>query len=309
MSTRPGVTYSVSAVPSDGAINLYVGEDPDYLTQIAQSINFDGAQGLSFTATADATAYIIVAGRSYSGTAFTLSAVTARTAPSGLNDECQVVIDAPELTVGPPPVEGFAAADHCVLYTFPGVTGTSYTATVAGKTEYDNPDLTIASDPDFTAIIDKEETPDDDTIVFTATSDQLYHAAVHSFQDAEYTLSLSVSPSPPPGLTGECASVKDGGVLTVGAPSARDTAAIGQCVLFSFAGAMGTDYTVTMYAMGGDPGMKIANDADFLDLLTTQSTQGGETYTFTAAATQSFFIGVFPTDPMTTGFEIFVTSP
>ncbi len=308
MSTQAGVTYSVSAIPIDGAINLYVGEDPDYLTPIAESINFNGAQGLSFTATADATVYIIVAGRSPEIT-FTLSAVTARTAPSGLNDECQVVIEAPELSVGSPPVEGFAAADHCVLYSFSGVNGTSYTVTVAGKTEYDNPDLTIAGDPDFTTIIDKEETPDDDTIVFTAASDQLYHVAVHSFQDAEYTLSLSVSPAPPPGLTGECASVKDGGVLTVGAPSARDTAAIGQCVLFSFAGTAGTDYTVTMYAMGGDPGMKIANDADFLDLLTTQSTQGGETYNFTAAATQSFFIGVFPTDPMTTSFEIFVTSP
>ena len=97
--------------------------------------------------------------------------------------------------------------------------------------------------------------------------------------------------------------------LTVGATSTRDRAVADQCVLYSFSSTSGNEYTITVFTSGGDPSLRVASDADFNDVLTTEARTGGETYSFTAAANQDFFLAVFPATATATDFEIFVTSP
>jgi hypothetical protein len=68
-------------------------------------------------------------------------------------------------------------------------------------------------------------------------------------------------------------------------------------------------YTVTVFDLGGDPSLKVASDAAFTSVLTTQANTGGETFSFTAAASQDFRLAVFPSAAVEANFEIFVTSP
>jgi hypothetical protein len=307
LDVQGGVSYTISALPSVGSAFLYAAEDPEHIQSLASSTNFSGPQGLTFTAPMTGTVHIAVAGR-VDGTAFSLSAVTAAAPPAGVGAQCDYAVHSGTLTVGGGPAPGFAAADQCNLYTFSGTTGTSYTIRLT-EVGNDNPDLTLATDSAFSAIIQEATTPGGDTIVFTASGDRTFHLAVHGFQSVEYTIEVMVSPAPPAGLAGQCSSVLDDGTLAVGAASVRQSAAPDQCVVYSFAATNGLSYTVTMFTSRGNPGIILADRSDFASLLTTETTAGGEIYTFTAAATQDFYLAVFPETTTTTDFEIFVESP
>jgi hypothetical protein len=307
LAVQAGVTYSLTAAPQPGSVALFVAEDPDHARSLGSSGNFSGPQGLSFTAPATATVYVTVAGR-VDDTSFTVEAVTTSTPPASLAGRCSVAVGSGALTVGGGAVAGFTPADHCDVYTFDGVAGTSYTVTVSGV-DFSNPDITLARDASFSGIIGERTTTDGDAIVFTAPATQAFHLAVHSFQGVEYLIEVEVSPPPPAGMATACKSAKDGGTLTIGAPSTRDSAVADQCVLYSFSGTSGTDYTITVFTTSGDPSLRVASDAGFNDVLTTEARTGGETYSFTAAANQDFFLAVFPATAAGTDFEIFVTSP
>jgi hypothetical protein len=64
-----------------------------------------------------------------------------------------------------------------------------------------------------------------------------------------------------------------------------------------------------MFTSRGNPGLIVADGADFTSMLTNQTTSGGEVYTFTAATTQDFYLAVFAETATTTDFEIFVETP
>jgi hypothetical protein len=90
-----------------------------------------------------------------------------------------------------------------------GTSGTNYTVNVSGITEYDNPDLVVASNATFSTIVDQEATPDDDdTIVFTAAATQTFYLAIYGFQGAQYAIEVNVSPPPPSGLATRCSSAR-----------------------------------------------------------------------------------------------------
>lgn len=307
LAVQAGVTYTLTAVPQSGSVALFVAQDPDHAQSLGGSANFSGPQGLSFTAPATATVYVTVAGR-VDDSSFTVEAVTASTPPAPLAGHCSIAVGSGSLTVGGGAVAGFVPADHCDVYTFNGVAGTSYTVTVSGV-DFSNPDITLASDANFSSIIGEQTSTEDDAIVFDAPATQAFHLAVHGFQGVQYLITVEVSPPPPAGMAADCESAKDGGTLTVGAPATRDSAVVDQCVLYSFSGTSGTDYTITVFTSRGDPSLRVASDADFIDVLTTEARTGGETYSFTAAANQDFFLAVFPATATATDFEIFVTSP
>jgi len=307
LDVQGGFSYTLSALPSAGNVFLYAAEDAEHTQPLGSSTNFSGPQGLTFTAPMTGTAHIAVAGR-VDGTAFSLSAVTAAAPPPGVGTYCDYAVDSGTLTVGGGPAPGFAAADQCNLYTFSGTAGTSYTIRLVGV-DNDDPDLTLASDAAFSAIIEEANTPGGDTIVFTASGNQTFQLAVHGFQGVEYALEVMVSPAPPAGLAGQCSSILDDGTLVVGAPSIRQSAAPDQCVVYSFAAIGGLSYTVTMFTSRGNPGLIVANGPDFSSILTTETTPGGEVYTFTASDMQDFYMAVFPETATTTDFEIFVETP
>lgn len=307
LAVQAGVTYSLVAEPQSGSVALFVAEDPDHAQSLGSSSTIGGPQGLSFTAPATATVYVTVAGR-VDDSSFRVEAVTTLTPPAPLAEHCSFAVGSGSLTVGGGAVAGFVPADHCDIYTFNGVAGTSYTVTVSGV-DFSNPDITLASDASFSGIIGEQTSTGDDAIVFNAPATRAFHLAVHGFQGFEYLITVEVSPPPPAGMARDCKSAKDGGTLTVGATSTRDSAVADQCVLYSFSGTSGTDYTITVFTSGGDPSLRVASDADFIDVLTTEARTGGETYSFTAAADQGFFLAVFPATATATDFEIFVTSP
>ena len=307
LDTLGGVSYTISALPNAGSVFLYASQDAEHTQSLGSSVNFSGPQGLSFTAPTTGTVHIAVAGR-IDGTAFSVSAATAAAPPAGVGSYCDFAVDAGVLTVDGGPASGFAAADQCNLYAFSGTNGTSYTIRLT-EVDNDDPDLTLASDAAFSAIIQEATTPDGDTIVFTASGDQPFYLAVHGFQSVEYTIEVMVSPSPPAGLAGRCSSVLDDGILVVEAPSVRQSAAPDQCVVYSFAAISSLSYTVTVFTSRGNPGLIVADGADFTSMLTNQTTSGGEVYTFTAAATQDFYLAVFAETATTTDFEIFVETP
>jgi hypothetical protein len=307
LDVQGGMSYTISALPSAGNVFLYVAEDAEHAQSLGSSTNFSGPQGLTFTAPTTGTVHIAVAGR-VDGTAFSVSAVTAAAPPPGVGAYCDYAVDNGTLTVGGGPAPGFAAADQCNLYAFSGTNGTSYTIRLT-EVDNDNPDLTLASDSAFSAILQEATTPGGDTIVFTTSGDQPFHLAVHGFQSVEYTIEVMVSPAPPAGLAGQCSSVLDEGVLVVGAASVRQSAAPDQCIVYSFAATSGLSYTVTMFTSRGNPGLIVADGPDFASIFTTETTPGGEVYPFTAAATQDFYLAVFPETVTTTDFEIFVETP
>lgn len=307
LDTVTGVSYTISALPSAGSVFLYAAEDAEHTQSLGSSVNFSGPQGLSFVAPTTGTVHVAVAGR-VDDTAFSLFATTATPPPVGVGSYCDFAVGNGVLTVDGGPVSGFAAADQCNLYAFSGTNGTSYTIRLT-EIDFDDPDLTLASDASFSTIIQEGTTPGGDTIVFTASGDQTFYLAVHGFQSVEYTIEVMVSPPPPAGLSSRCSSALDDGVLVVGAPSVRQSAAPDQCVMYSFAALSGASYTVTMYTTRGNPGLIVADDADFTSMLTTQTTPGGEVYTFTAVATQDFHLAIFAETATTTDFEIFVETP
>ena len=307
LDVQGGVLYTLSALPSDGHVFLYAAEDEEHTASLGSSTNFSGPQGLTFAAPTTGTVHVAVAGR-VDGTAFSLSAATAAAPPAGVGTYCDYAVDSGTLAVGGGPIQGFAAADQCNLYAFGGSAGTSYTIRLTGV-ESDNPDVALASDGAFASIIQEATTPGADTIVFTASGDQTFHLAVHGFQSAEYTIEVMVSPPPPAGLAGRCSSVLDDAGLVVGAPSVWQSAAPDQCVVYWFAATGDLSYTVTMYTSRGNPGLIVAEDSDFSSKLSTETTPGGEVYTFTAAATQAFYLAVFPETATTTDFEILVETP
>lgn len=306
LAVQAGVTYTLAAEPQSGSVALFVAEDPDHAQSLGSS-TIIGPQGLSFTAPATATVHVTVAGR-VDDTSFTVEAVTTLTPPPSLSGHCSFAVGSGSLTVGGGAVAGFVPADHCDIYTFDGVAGTSYTVTVSGV-DFSNPDMTLARDAGFSSIIGEQTGTGGDAIVFEAPATQAFHLAVHGFQGSKYLVTVEVSPTPPTGMAADCSSAKDGGPLTVGAASTRDSAVPDQCVIYSLSGTSGTAYTITMFTSRGDPSLRVASDADFTDILTTEAKTGGETYSFTAAADQDFFLAVFPGTTAKTDFEIFVTSP
>ena len=168
----------------------------------------------------------------------------------------------------------------------------------------------MADDAAFAAIIADEDNFGKDTIVFDAPSTQTYHLAVHGFQAAEFSLEVAESPQPPSGLQTHCSSLLDGGTLQVGGPTVFETAVANQCVSFFFSGTQGTSYTVTVTTSGGDPSLLTASSMDFGNVLSLEESTGGENYAFTAAASQNFYVAVFPTGGgPTTDFQISVSSP
>jgi hypothetical protein len=306
-AAQAGVIYTVTAEPDAGAVGLFASQDFDGLQPLGSSSTTLKPQGLSFTAPATGTAHVAVIGR-VDGTHFRAAVVTTHTAPAALVPRCHLTIDGGTLAVGAVATAGFALSDHCNLYSFAGVAGTSYTVTLTGVDETD-PNMTLARDSNFTNIVAERTTIDDDAIVFTAAASQTFFLAVHGSQTAEYTISVAVSPPPPPGLATVCDSVRDAGALAVGGPHKFDAAVPRQCVLYTFPGTSGVRYTVTVFDLGGDPSLKVASDAAFTSVLTTQAHTGGETFSFTAAASQGFHLAVFPSGAADANFEIFVTSP
>jgi hypothetical protein len=304
---QAGVIYTVTAEPDTGGVALFASQDFDGLQPLGSSSTSLKPQGLSFTAPATGTAHVSVIGH-VDGTQFRAAVVTTRTAPAALSQRCHLTIDGGTLAVGAAATAGFALTDHCNLYSFAGVAGTSYTVTLTGVDETD-PNMTLARDSNFTSIVAERTTSDDDAIVFTASASQTFFLAVHGFQTAEYTISVKVSPPPPPGLATVCSSVRDAGALAVGGAHKFDAAVPGQCVLYTFPGTSSIRYTVTVFELGGDPSLKVASDAAFTSVLTTQANTGGETFSFTAVASQDFRLAVFPSAAVETNFEIFVTSP
>lgn len=306
-AVQAGAIYTVTAEPDAGAVGVFASQDFDGLQPLGSSSTSLKPQGLSFTAPVTGTVHAAVIGRA-DGSRFRAAVVTTRTAPAALSPRCHLTIDGGPLAVGAAATAGFALTDHCNLYSFAGVAGTSYTVTLSGVDDTD-PNMTLARDANFTSIIVERTTTGDDAIVFTASASQTLFLAVHGFQTAEYTISVKVSPPPPPGLAGACSSVRDAGALAVGGAHRFDAVVPGQCVLYTFPGTSSVRYTVTVFDLGGDPGLKVASDAGFTSVLTTQANTGGETFSFTAAASQDFHLAVLPSTAVETNFEIFVTSP
>jgi len=309
LAVQAGVTYAVTATAAANYVNLNVAQDAAHTQSLGSASTLRASQGVAFTAPTTGNVYVAVSGRG-DVSSFSLQAVPTTPAPAGLGGKCTSAINSGALTVGGGGKIGFAPVNHCVIYSFPGTSGTSYTVNVSGSSEYDNPDLVVASNASFSTIVDQEATPDgDNTIVFTARATQTFYLAIYGFQGTQYNIEVNVSPPPPSGLATRCTSARSGGTLVVGGAPTSDEAVQGQCILFSFPANVGTSYTVTMYATGGDPSLIVASNATFTSVLTIQATPGGQTYTFQASATQSYYLAVFPADATTTGFEIFVTSP
>lgn len=308
LAVQAGVTYSLAAITPSSRVALFVAQDAAHTQSLGSSIMERPAQGFAFTAPATGMVHVAVAGRS-PVSSFSLSATTTSSRPTGLSTQCTHAVSGGALTVGAAAKAGYAPDAHCVLYTFTGTSGTSYTLNVTRAAQHDNPDVILASNAAFTAVVDQEATTGSETIVFTASANQTFHVAVHGFQSAQFAIEVKLSPPPPVGLTGHCTSARDGGALVVGGAHVNDNAVASQCILFSFPASAGTTYTVTMYTSGGDPSLVVGSNATFTSVLTTQATPGGQTYTFQASATQSYHLAVFPANAVTTSFEIFVTSP